>query len=133
MLKYLPLLKPAERNRVNVATFLILEDTLAFVVFSREVAVLCLLFVSVGDPAAALIGSRSRRARIWGKSLSGTLAFAATAGAVGVLTALHPAVPLAWWMAAGVVVAALVELLPLPVDDNFTVPLAAGGVMAVLA
>ncbi len=133
LLRSIPLFKSAERTRVTGATFLILAAMLAFVWFSREAAVLGLLFVAVGDPAAAVVGSRSGRGRIFGKSLAGTLAFAVAAGAAGALAALHPDVPLAWWVAVGVAVAAVVELLPLPLDDNFTVPLAAGGVMTALA
>lgn len=133
LLRSIPLFKPAERTRVTGATFMLLAAMLAFVWFSREVAVLGLLFVAVGDPAAAIVGSRSGRGRLFGKSLAGTLAFAVAAGTAATLTALHPDVPLAWWLAVGVAVAAVVELLPLPLDDNFTVPLAAGGAMAALA
>jgi dolichol kinase len=133
LMRTIPLFKPAERSRVTGATFLILAAMMSFVWFDREVAVLGLLFIAVGDPAAAILGSRSKRGKLFGKSLVGTVAFAIAAGAAAALTALHPNVPLVWWVGVGVVVAALVELLPLPLDDNFTVPLAAGGVMAGLA
>ena len=133
LMRTLPLFKPAERSRVTGATFLILAAMVSFVWFDPEVAVLGLLFIAVGDPAAAIVGSRSKRGRLFDKSLAGSLAFAVAAGAAAALTALHPDVPLAWWVAVGVIVAALVELLPLPLDDNFTVPLAAAGAMAALA
>ena len=133
LMRAIPLFRPAERSRVTGATFLILAAMVSFVWFDREVAVLSLLFVSVGDPAAAIVGSRSKRGRLFGKSLAGSLAFAVAAGAAAALTALHPDVPMAWWVGVGVLVSAIVELLPMPLDDNFTVPLAVAGVMATLA
>ena len=133
VLRLLPLFKPSERQLITGATFMLLAATLVVVLFDQEVAVLALFFLSVGDPMAAVVGSRSRRGRVFGKSLAGTAAFAATAGAVGMLVALHPDVPLAWWLLSGVVAAAVTELLPLPLDDNLTVPLAGGTTMYLFA
>ena len=133
LMRVIPLFKPKERTEVTAATFFVLAATLAFVSFSREVAVLCLLFAAVGDPAASVVGFRVRRGRVFGKSPVGTLAFVTAAGVAAALFSIHPEVSLAWWVVAvGVLVAGIVELLPIPPDDNFTVPLASGGVMAAL-
>ena len=133
LLRFVPLFKPEERARLTGATFLVLAATLAFALFSKEVAVLCLIFVSVGDPVAALAGFRSRRGRLFGKSIAGTVAFGAAALAAASLAALHPDVGWAWWIVVGAMVAAVGEMLPLRLDDNLSVPLAAGGVMTLLA
>ena len=122
-----------DADRSSKATFFVLAATLAYVSFSHEVAAMCLLFSAVGDPAAAVAGFRVRRRRVFGKSPVGTLAFAAAAAVAASLFAIHPEVSLAWWVVAvGVLVAAVVELLPIPPDDNLTVPLASGAVMALL-
>lgn len=133
MVRTLPFFKAAEDRQVTGATFMWLAATFLFFVFEKEVAVLAMLFLSVGDPFAALIGVRDHRTRRFGKSLAGTTAFAVAALGAGLLAALHPDVPLAWWLAPGAIVAALVELAPLPVDDNLTVPIASAAAMALLA
>ena len=129
----LPFFKDSERRQVTGATYMTLSATFIVFVFDKEVAVLALLFLSVGDPFAALIGVRDHRTRVFGKSLAGAVAFTSAAIGAGVLASLHPDVPLAWWVVPGAVVAAAAELAPLPVDDNITVPLAASVAMALLA
>ncbi|MFA6030208.1 MAG: hypothetical protein WC969_10165 [Elusimicrobiota bacterium] len=71
----------------------------------------CLAF---GDAAAALVGRRFGRTRLRsGKTLEGTLAcFAACLLSCAAAGLRGPALP------AAAAVAALVELLPVPVDDN---------------
>jgi len=133
LLRYLPFFKPSERQLVTGATFMLLSATGVYLLFEKEVAVLALTFLVVGDPAAAIIGSRAHRGRLFGKSLAGTAAFLVAAGAAALLITLHPAVPLAWWLLPGLVAAAIAELLPIPLDDNVTVPLAAAGTMQFLA
>ena len=133
MVRTLPFFKAAERTRVTGATFMWLAATFIVFVFEKEVAVLAMIFLSVGDPFAALIGVRDHRTRRFGKSLAGTAAFAVAALVAGLLATLHPDVPLAWWLAPGAIVAALAELAPVPLDDNVTVPIAAAAVMALLA
>ena len=88
-----------------------------------------LLFVAVGDPAAALAGARAPGPRWWGKSPIGALAFIAAGLTMWTLLA---ALGFTAWSAAiiaGVIIAAIVELLPIPLDDNLTVPLLSGGAM----
>jgi dolichol kinase len=133
LLRYLPFFKPSEHHQVTGATFMLLGATLVFVLFDKQVALLALLFLAVGDPMAALVGGRIHKGRIFGKSLTGTLAFVVSAGAAGLLVSLHPDVPLEWWFVPGLLSAAAAELLPIPLDDNVTVPLTGAGVMALLA
>ena len=133
MMRKLPFFKETETRQVTGATYMWLSATLLVFVFDKEVAVLALLFLSVGDPFAALIGVRDHRTRRFGKSLAGTTAFAVAALGAGLLATLHPDVPLIWWIAPGAVVAALTELSPLPFDDNLTVPIVAAAAMSLLA
>lgn len=120
---------PHEAHRVNSATWyatallgLVLMGDLA----AATVAVLVLGFA---DPAAALVGRRfGRVALIHGRSLEGTLTFAAVgvaAGAAG-LWLYAPALPILPLALAGAVAGALAELLSRRVDDNLSVPLAVG-------
>ena len=122
-----PLMKTSERRSITGATWLIVASLIAFLAFDKPVAIAALLYISLGDPAAALVGSRVPGPRIAGKSPFGTLSFlvvglstAAILVAVGVLE-YH------WALAVGAAIAALVELVPLGIDDNLTVPLISGG------
>ena len=126
------LLKESESSQTLGSTYLLAATLLAFLLFDRDVAVLALLFVAVGDPLAALVGQRYGRARIRKKSVEGSLAFMVGAAQVGwVLIAGGLDISL-WVVMSGAAVAALVELLSLPPDDNITVPLVAGAVMTPL-
>lgn len=133
LVRTLPLFKAAESRQVTGATFMWLSATLLVFVAEKEIAVLAMLYLSVGDPFAALVGVRDHRARLFGKSLAGTAAFAIAALGAGLLATLHPDVPLAWWLAPGALAAALAELAPVPLDDNITVPIVAAAVMTLLA
>jgi dolichol kinase len=129
----LPLFKDAERDVVTGATFLVISSAIAYFAFDKEIVVLALFFVAVGDPLAALIGRWDPRFRVFGKSLIGTLAFAIGAIVAGLVVSIHPDIPWAWWIVPGAIVAALVELIPFPFDDNITIPLATAGAMTLMA
>ncbi len=127
-----PLLKGAEERKVTGATYMILAALLAFILFDRTVAVLALFFLSLGDPMAALVGGRVRRARIFGKSPLGSVAFFVVGLVTVAVLSVVSVVSFQWTLALGAGVAALVELLPLPMDDNVTVPLLSGGAMVLV-
>ena len=127
-----PVLKESEGKEVTGATYMIIAALGCFLFFDKGVAVAGLLFLSVGDPVAALVGGRVGGPRLIGKSPWGTLAlFAVSAVLAVILWAAAIATPL-WALLAGAAIAALVELLPLPLDDNVTVPLISGAAMALM-
>jgi len=123
------LFKPQEHFEVTGSTYLLLASWLTFALFPQPVALTALLFLAWGDPAAAAVGERWGSLRLWrGKSLQGSLAFAATSLGLGLalqsFTGLGREVIL-----AGGLVAALTELLTFRVDDNLTIPLMSAGSM----
>ena len=125
-----PLTKRSERRAVFGSTWMLVATAICIAVMERQFAILALYYLSLGDPAAALIGERFGAFRIGKKSLEGTLAFLAVAigiGSVLLAGALEATYPV---MLIGAGAAALAELAPLAgIDDNFKVPLVAGGVM----
>lgn len=131
--RFLPFFKQRERTEVTGLTYGFLAATIAVFAFDKEVVVLALIFLAVGDPIAASVGRWDPKFRVFEKSLIGTFAFALTATAAGALASFHPDITLEWWLLAGAAVAAVVELLPIPVDDNITVPLAAAGLMTLVS
>jgi dolichol kinase len=108
-------------------------------VFQRPVAALALFYVAVGDPAAGIVGTRYGHTRLpWPKGLSrtksleGTLAFSAAALGVALVLWAGGVYSVLWPAVAGALAAALVELLPIPIEDNVSVPLASAAVMGIL-
>ena len=126
------ILKPSETTDITGATYLLIAIFFAFYFFGMEVALPVLLFVAVGDPVAALVGSRCPGPRVWGKSPLGSLAFVAASLAIWAILVVAGFGVWSWAVLITAVVAAAVEFTPLPLDDNLTVPLIAGGLMTLL-
>lgn len=114
--------------RFNGATCVLVGAALLALIFPLRIAVPVLAMTMLADAAAALVGRRLG-CHSWGSltaTIEGTAAFLGTGL---VVMACFPAVAFGP-AAAGVVVAAVVEALPLPVNDNIRVPLVAALVVA---
>ncbi len=117
-----------ESSTLLGSTSMVISALLAVYCFEKNVAVAAMLFLTVGDSMAGLIGSRYGKIRIFGKTLEGSLAcFAACL----VIVTIVPGIPLSAGV-AGAFVATLVEVLPIPLDDNFRIPLSAGFMIQIL-
>ena len=114
--------KEREAVRPIGTTYFLVASLITFVFFPRDVAIAALFFAAVGDAMAAEFGERFGRRKLGRKSLEGTAAFFLSALGVGYIL-LWAGLQLSWAaVAAGALVAALVELLPIPLNDNLTVP-----------
>ena len=125
--------KDKEREKISSTTLFLLSAALTITFFPRGVAIAALLFLTVGDPIAEIIGVRYGRVRIVrGKTLEGTVAGALACFIVGAPLLLAPDLGIdPTLLSIGAAAAALTELLPVPVDDNFTIPIGSG--LAMLA
>lgn len=114
------LLRSRERRGFAGATYMAVAYALAVLIFPKPIAVAAMLYNGLGDAAAALVGRRWGRHRIWrGKSLEG----AGTALAVCLLIGLViPEIALLGAV-VGALAATLLELADLPPDDNLWVTL----------
>jgi len=119
------LLREHERTGLFGSTYLVLGALLCAHSFVKPVVVAAVLFVILGDAAAALVGRAYGRVQLFGKTLEGSVACLAVCLIIGVLM---PGIPLRAAL-AGAVTAAVFELLPIPLDDNVRIPLAAGFAM----
>lgn len=120
--------RPTEERRLTGATYVFIGAFLAAVLFAPPVAILSMLFMSVGDSAAAFVGQRYGRIPIGNKSLEGTLACFFACLLLTLPAGLS--LPIA---AAGAVTAALTELVPRPfLNDNLAIPVFSGAVMTLL-
>lgn len=126
------LLKESESRKVTGATYFVISALVAFLLFDESIAIAALLFLSLGDPAAALVGRRAPGIRFFGKSPLGTLAMVLVCVGIAAVLSSAGVVDRHWGLFVGAVAAGLAELLPVPVDDNVTISLVSGGVMALL-
>ena len=125
------LIRRHERSQLLGSTYLLLAALLAVEIFPRPIAAAAVGFTVLGDGVAALVGRAWGRPRLFGKSLEGTgaglaacLAWAAFLETTGFVD---------WRVAlTGALVASLVELLPIPLDDNLGVTLFSGYAMKLL-
>lgn len=125
------LIREHERFSLLGSTYLLLAALLAIEIFPQPVAAAALGFTVLGDATGALVGRAWGRHRVFNKSLEGAagclgacLAWALYVSAVSPLT-----LPV---MVAGALAATLVEVLPIPLDDNLGITLAAGYTMKLL-
>ncbi len=125
------LIREHERFNLLGSTYLLIAALLAVEMFPPRVAAAALGFTILGDGMAALVGKGWGRRRFFKKSLEGAiggliacLAWAAGLAALGLLP---------WGVVVlGALVASLVELLPIPLDDNLGITLFAGYAMNLL-
>ena len=123
--------KEKERERVSTTTLFLIAAALTILLFPAGIAIPALLFLTVGDPVAEIVGVTWGRLRLVGsKTLEGTLAGALACFIAGApllaIDRLDLGAPI---LAIGAAAAALTELIPFPIDDNFTIPLGSGAAM----
>jgi dolichol kinase len=127
------LLRRAEDHTLTGATCVTLAALLSILLFDKPIAIAVLLFLSISDALASLVGIRFGRVRIGHKTLEGSAVFLVSAVAIALLV-LRSAPLVAVF---GAVVATVVEALPLKIaghklDDNLTIPLVSGAAMTLL-
>ncbi len=125
------MIREHERFSLLGSTYLLIAALLAVEIFPQPVAGAALGFTVLGDSLAALVGKAWGRRRFFNKTLEGALgglaacllwaAFLAGTGHLG-------------WeiLVAGALAASLVEILPIPLDDNLGVTLFSGYVMKLM-
>lgn len=132
--KYLSLIfgfimRPREKKSFSGSTTILFAALLVYLLYDLPIAAASMVIVVVGDTAAAVVGRLVGKIRlINSKSLEGTLAFIMFS-LLGMLVIPDLEFQLSL---IGVLAGALFEILPIPIDDNISVPIIAGGIMQVL-
>ena len=130
-----PVMRSCEVNRYTGIPFYLASSIVAIAAFPRPVAVLSILFLACGDPIASLVGilygDKSIRFSN-GKSLLGTLAGVVTCVLVAFFylrsMSFTPAQSVILSLVGGIA-GGTVELIPLDMDDNFTIPVLSGFIL----
>jgi dolichol kinase len=120
--------RPHEYRRPSGAPYVFIGYLLAALLYSPTIAILVMLFTSIGDTAAALIGQRYGKIRLGSKTLEGTLAC--------FFVCLLLTIPAPLTLPAslvGAAVAALAELIRWPfLNDNIAIPVLSGGAITLV-
>jgi dolichol kinase len=121
-----PYLRRHEKEELLGSTYLTLACVLSAWIFPQHIAVAVMGYLILGDGLAGLVGRSWGRVPLgFGKTLEGTLAGFIANLVVGALVfrSLDAAL-------LGACVASFVEWLPVPLDDNFAIPVVAGVVLS---
>lgn len=121
-----------EKEKENISTLIWTLSGAFITIFlfpeDKKIVTLSLLYLALGDSVAAIIGVMFGRIKLGskGKSLEGSLAFFIMAFVCGIFF-VNPLVAL-----IVAFVGAAIEFLPLPVDDNFILPIFTSFLLSVL-
>ncbi|MFW6125634.1 MAG: diacylglycerol/polyprenol kinase family protein [Chloroflexota bacterium] len=126
------LLRGEEKRRPSGATYLVMACLVTALAFQRDIAAAAMLFVSLGDPAATLIGIWQGRVRVGGRSILGNVTCLVVCLACAALLAysldgLSLTVAL-----VGAISASVFQAIPLRLNDNVIIPVGSAVVMTVM-
>jgi dolichol kinase len=118
-------LRERERNTLMGSSYFLFSSILVILFFPKSIAIVSVLFLILSDTAAAIVGKGIGKIRIFGKTLEGSLAFAVSSL---LIVWVYPDLN-RFWGSLAALGSTLIELLPIRVDDNLTIPLVAGAIM----
>lgn len=118
-----------EERKISTMTYFIWGVFFSVLIFQKEVAIVVIVFLTFGDLFGKLFGmAYGRHAFFKKKTYEGSMAYFGCSVICGYFLATILSLPL-WVIIIGALCATFVEALPLPIDDNFTVPLVSGSII----
>ena len=110
------------------ASWVMISAFFTILIFPKNIAILSLIFMSVGDTVAGLVGRRIGKLKIGEKTLEGfVFGFLACA----IISYIYKLIPFSISI-YGALVGMIFEVLPLPLDDNLKIPLSSALIMFVI-
>ncbi len=116
-------------GRFTGATWVLIIAVPIIYFLPKEIAILSLVFMSVGDIAAAIIGLSFGKTKMGKKSLEGSIGCLTVCISAALLLNLVPLIV----SISGAVMATVFEALPIDIDDNILIPVGAGTTMAIVS
>ncbi len=120
--------RKGEEKKFSTMTIFLISTFIIVLFFDIEIAITSLLFLVFGDMFGKIFGLAYGRHKIFEKTLEGTLAYFGFVIIIGYILYTALDVPLLILISGGIA-APLIELLPIGINDNFTVPIISGAVM----
>jgi glycerol-3-phosphate acyltransferase PlsY len=122
-----------ELTQLNGATLLLMGCMVTSLLYRKEVVIAACTFIIVGDTFAAILGQNVKSFHIFKKkTIMGSVGFFAGCVVAGLVFYYFTHFMPVKAIIIGSLVATILEALPLPIDDNFYVPIATGLVMSFL-
>ena len=112
-------------GRFTGATWVLIISVPVIYLLPKEIAILSLVFMSLGDIAAAIIGLSFGKTKIGKKSLEGSIGCLFVCIIAALMLDLVPLIV----SISGAVMATVFEALPIDIDDNILIPIGAGSTM----
>ena len=117
-----------ERELAGLAasTYVAISALVAFLLFQKHVAVVAMCFLAIGDPLSDIVGTRFGKRKLFAKSMEGNLTCFVSCLLVGFALSYSVLDISLLLVIIGAFSAALIQALPLPVNDNLSIPLFSG-------
>ena len=128
-----------KRGAFSGSSYILFGSLFAILIFPKIIAILVITFTVAGDLTAALAGMLIGQHKLIGRAtIEGSVGFLAasliaTSFYPDTLASSYPPGTLSWMRLIGSFFAMFVEMLPLKIDDNLTVPILTGTLLAILA
>jgi glycerol-3-phosphate acyltransferase PlsY len=121
-------IKQREIKVFSSMSFFLLACFIILLIFEKEIAIIIIFFLTFGDLAAKCFGILYGRRNIFEKTLEGLMAYFVACLLFGFLWSYFLEISLLMIL-IGSVAAAIAEVLPIGIDDNFTVGLISASLM----
>jgi dolichol kinase len=118
-------LREKEKPTLMGSTYFLFSTLLTILFFPKPIAIASLLILIVSDTTAALIGKGIGKITIFGKTLEGSVGFLVSSL---LIVWIYPGLN-RFSGSLAALGATLIEVLPVRVDDNLTIPLVSGAIM----
>ena len=120
------------QGMITGTTALLISNIIVIAFFDKQIAIVSLIYMLFGDTASAVIGTKYGKVKMGDKSLEGSLAFFITTMAIALILYQWAGfrIPLLI-LTLGAIAATITEALPIEINDNLTVALAAAIVMQI--
>ena len=118
-------LREKEKATLMGSTYFLFSTLLTILVFPKPIAIASILILILADASAALVGKGIGKVPIFGKTLEGSMAFLICSL---LIVWTYPNLD-RFSASLAALSAAVIEILPIRLDDNLTIPLVAAAVM----
>lgn len=120
-----------KQRNLSGATYVLFAAVLTILFFPKPIAVYAFAMLIIGDACAALVGKSIGKNKVFDlpKTWEGSLAFFISSLIVSLFIS-----DLTWQIKlVGAFTATIIELLPIPSDDNLTIPTLSGAAMFIVS
>ena len=128
MVKYSKGVLKERPGKIMGTTAYLVSVILVIGFFSKIIAIYALVFTVFGDAASTIVGKKFGKIRFWkDKSIAGTSGFFVITLFIGIILNFVPSLEIGWSKVLETsAFSAFIEFLPIPMDDNLSVPILTG-------